>query len=243
MPHPASGYRNSKGERVPSVTTILSRFRSSGALIHWANQLAYEPYRQLRSAVEKIVEIGAVSPGILDDCKQILAKPADFCDYRTARDTAAGIGTLVHARVDAYIRKQEVAITDTQLKESQSGFDAFLQWAGSTQFELAEGEMQLVSDRHGYGGTPDVILVRGERVVGDWKSGDLYPEQVVPQLAAYRELLIENGRDIGRGAHAISINKKTGGFVHRYFTPAEVERGWEAFQLMLRLYGLVKEIK
>ncbi len=35
MAHPVGGYRID-GKRVPGVTTILSRFKESGALIHWA---------------------------------------------------------------------------------------------------------------------------------------------------------------------------------------------------------------
>src|SRR3990167_1111933 len=31
-------YKDSKGNRVPSVTTILSRFKESGGLLYWANQ-------------------------------------------------------------------------------------------------------------------------------------------------------------------------------------------------------------
>ena len=31
-------YKDSEGRRVPSVTTILSRFKESGGLLHWANQ-------------------------------------------------------------------------------------------------------------------------------------------------------------------------------------------------------------
>lgn len=250
MPTPAKGYYTADGQRVPSVTTILSRFKDSGALLWWANRLAYDPYRQVRAILEQIVELGQVSPGLLADAKALLIKPADACDYKVARDTAAGIGTIVHARCDAYIRGKEVdfsvyrsdMVVDPQ-KESQAGFNAFLEWAGSTSFKLAEGEIQLVSQTYRYGGTPDVVLVRGEPLVGDWKSGDLYAEQVIPQLAAYRALLLENGRTVGAGGHAISINKKTGGFVHRYFTPEEMERGWKVFWRMRELYDLVKELK
>jgi len=48
MAHPI--YRNKKGERLPSVTTILSRFKESGGLVHWAWQLGMEgkDYRKVR---------------------------------------------------------------------------------------------------------------------------------------------------------------------------------------------------
>lgn len=250
MPTPTKGYYNAKGQRVPGVTTVLGRFKDSGALIHWANTIAYEPYRRVRALLETIIEIGVVSPAMLADAKVLLALPVDHCDYRVARDTAAGIGTVVHARVDAFIRGRTFdpaeyaseAMPDP-VEASAAGYGAFQLWAGSTAFQLAEGECQLVSNKFDYGGTPDVVLVRGETTVGDWKSGDIYPDQVLPQLAAYRELLRENGRIIADGGHVISINKKTGGFVHRYFTAEEMDAGWKVFMLMRQLYAAVKELK
>lgn len=35
-------YKDAKGNRVPSVTTILSRFKESGGLLYWANQAGLE---------------------------------------------------------------------------------------------------------------------------------------------------------------------------------------------------------
>jgi len=252
MPTPRKGYYTDAGKRVPGVTTIIGRFKDSGGLIHWANTLAYEPYRELRSVVEQLVSNG-VDTSIIDKCKTLLEKPADAADYRVARDTAATVGTIVHARVDAFARRREFdpkefisaefPDTESVMLGSETGFGAFQEWAGSSSFKLEEGEMQLVSNQHRFGGTPDVIMVRGEKTVGDWKTGDLYPSQLLPQLAAYRYLLIEHGRSLGGGAHAISINKKTGGFTHRYFTPDEVANGWQAFQLMAKLYELIKLMK
>src|SRR5687768_2946630 len=105
MPTPKKGYYTKRGERVPGVTTILSRFKDSGALIHWANQLAYAPYREARALLDRVIQQGALDPTTAHDIKLLLDKPEDFCDYRVARDTAASIGTWVHARVDHYIRK------------------------------------------------------------------------------------------------------------------------------------------
>jgi hypothetical protein len=247
MPTPKKGYYTQKGERVPGVTTILGRFKDSGALIHWANQIAYTPYREVRAMIERILKQGALDPGTVKDCKELLSKPEDFCDYRIMRDTAAGIGTVVHSRVDNHIRgatADVLTLSPEEMESSQTGFNAFLEWAGSTQFELAEAEMQIVSEVYRYGGTPDVIMVRGQRTVGDWKTGDLYPEQILPQLAAYENLLVEQDKITGGiGGHAMSINKKTGGFVHRFFTPEEMSTGWSIFTKMRELYDLVKFAK
>ena len=36
MPHPKGGYRDEDGKRIPGVTTVIGRFKESGALIRWA---------------------------------------------------------------------------------------------------------------------------------------------------------------------------------------------------------------
>lgn len=39
MPTPVQGYFNAAGQRIPGTTTVISRFKESGGLIHWAWQL------------------------------------------------------------------------------------------------------------------------------------------------------------------------------------------------------------
>ena len=247
MPTPRAGYYTSSGERVPGVTTIIGRFKDAGGLIHWSSRLAFEPYMRARAALEAHRD---GRPDAAQLAASVLAVPAEDADYRSVRDKAAGIGTIVHARIDAAVRGRafdpaEYVSADIPdpIAASAAGFQAFQEWAGSTAFTLAEGEMPLVSDVHRYGGTPDVVLVRGERCIGDWKSGDLYAEQLLPQLAAYHNLVQEHGIAAGDGAHAISVNKNTGGFTHRYFTPEEVAAGWRAFLLMRELYDVVAWLK
>jgi len=49
---PTQIYRTKDGVRVPSVTTIIGRFKESGGLIHWAWALGMEgkDYRQVRDS-------------------------------------------------------------------------------------------------------------------------------------------------------------------------------------------------
>ncbi len=50
MSHPITGYKTQDGKRVPSVTTIISKFKESGGLIHWAWDLGCQgiDYRKIR---------------------------------------------------------------------------------------------------------------------------------------------------------------------------------------------------
>lgn len=173
MPTPKTGYYTAAGVRVPGVTTVLGRFKESGALIYWSWNLAYVPYRQARAQIEKIVAQGAIDPGTLADCKDLLQVPIERADFRHVRDNAASIGTIVHARIEAWthgIAFNQTPYPEADVLASDIGFSAFLEWAGSTKFSLAETEMQLVSEKYGYGGTPDVIMIREQRTTGDYKG-------------------------------------------------------------------------
>src|SRR3954466_9022885 len=50
MPTAKAGYYTKDNKRVPSVTTIISKFKESGGLIHWAWDLGMQnkDYRQVR---------------------------------------------------------------------------------------------------------------------------------------------------------------------------------------------------
>lgn len=52
MPTPRKGYFLKDGTKVPSVTTLLSRFKDAGGLVHWAWKLGTEgkDYRSIRDA-------------------------------------------------------------------------------------------------------------------------------------------------------------------------------------------------
>lgn len=199
--------------------------------------------------IERHLLIDALSPEFVAGKK--LCEPAvNLADHRNFADRQATIGTIVHARIDAHIRGKKFDPAPyfnrecmNPLKVSQTGFDAFLEWAAQTKFKLGEAEVQLVSKKYNYGGTPDVFVVQKQSNVGDFKTGKLYPESLLPQLAAYRNLLRENKYKVGDGAQAMSIDKESGGFTHRYFTPAEVDKGWEVFVKMNDLFHAMKEIK
>ena len=50
MAHPI--YKNAEGKRLPSVTTIIGRFKDSGGFVHWAWDLGIQgiDYRKVRDA-------------------------------------------------------------------------------------------------------------------------------------------------------------------------------------------------
>lgn len=66
MPTAKGGYRLKDGTKVPSVTTVLNRFKDSGGLIHWAWKLGTEgkDYRDVRDAA---ADAGTLAHAAVDD--------------------------------------------------------------------------------------------------------------------------------------------------------------------------------
>lgn len=209
-------YRLADGSKAVSVTTVLSRFKEAGGLIHWAWQLGL-----------------------------------DGIDYREARDTAAGIGTLAHDAVEAFIKGRDEQfnwlkdpdLSGEDIKRSQQSYGNFLDWAGTNGLEVRETEVPMVCEHYRYGGRPDAILVKNKLALGDWKtSNGVYVEYLL-QLAAYKHLWDDYHPDepLEGGFYLLRFSKDFGDFSERHWS--ELDSAWEAFKLMRPLYDLMNELK
>lgn len=215
MPHPTQGYKNSKGEKIPGVTTIIGRFKESGALIRWAYN-----------------------------------RGKDGLELYESRDKAAELGTIVHSMVEAYINCALYSDIVKDLNEQdyesvKSAFDAFQEWFEANKFKVLEQEVQLISEVHQFGGTPDAIAEdnKGRIVLLDWKTSDgVYPDYLY-QLAAYQVLWNENNPDrpLTGGSHLCRFAKEHGDFAHHYYP--DLSKEIEGFILMRRLYEIDKATK
>lgn len=85
MPTQKGGYFTKANERVPSVTTVISRFKDSGGLIHWAWKLGCEgkDYREVRDAA---ADAGTLAHDAVE--KWIQGEPFAFEDDETSRRAA-----------------------------------------------------------------------------------------------------------------------------------------------------------
>ena len=213
MPTPKKGYHLSDGTRIPSVTTIINRYKDSGGLIWWAWNEGIEGR-----------------------------------DYRDTRDKAADAGTLAHEMVEDWLttgREPRPIDGDSDVEEKALGaFCAFLSWWNQSKIQVIDQEMQMVSEEHRFGGTPDAIgEFDGELCLLDWKSSNRIYQDYLIQLAAYKALWEENNPDkpLTGGFHLCRFAKEHGDFSHHYFP--NLDEAWEAFLLMRRLYDLDKELK
>jgi PD-(D/E)XK nuclease superfamily len=214
-------YNTASGEKVPSVTTIIGRFKDSGGLIYWAFK---------------------------EGCAQGIEKAkTPAMNFDLYREKAAEAGTMAHDLVEAHIKGLDLPKlegSDDTIAKANRAFDAFLKWQGMTKIEVRHTEVPLVSERYKFGGRIDAVGVIGdELVLLDWKtSNSVYADYTV-QLAAYQLLWEENYPDypLVGGAHLLRFAKEEGDFAHHHFPRLEKEA--VTFLKMRELYDLVKAVE
>jgi len=245
MATPKEGYYVD-GKRVPGVTTILGRFKESGGLIHWSWGIPFAGLTMARSLLDDLLMGNQLR---VNEAAAFLDTPLSNWDYRTKRDTAADAGTCAHDMMECHIKGR--AFDSSQyapdiIEKAKPAFEAFLQWAQQSKFEIAETEVQLTSKRYLFGGTRDAILIDGKRSLGDWKcSNAIYPEYLC-QLAAYGILDEESGNTIEGGFHLLRFSKQEQPddpvqFTHYYWS--QLDKAKKAFLLMRELYDLMSDLK
>lgn len=203
MPTPRQGYRTADGSKVPSVTTILSRFKDSGALMKWAYTTGREH-------------------GYLEASGQ----PAPASLYEVS-SKAADIGTAAHAMVEVSIDggNPETAAAYLELNtedqaKAANAYGMYKAWASQSRLEIIDQEMALVSEKHRFAGTPDAIgRIDGQLCLVDWKTSNGVYSDYLLQLAAYRLLWEENHPDqpLTGGFHLCRFAKDFGDFAHHYY--------------------------
>lgn len=193
MPHPKEGYRLADGTRVPGTTTIIGRFKDSGALIRWAWQQGKDGL-DLYETRDTAANIGTAAHSMVE------------ASIRGKDPEAALV---------------ETGLPDEHRDRARGAFHAYQTWASMSRLEIVDQEMMLVSERHKFGGTPDAIgLVNGELCLVDWKTSNGVYSDFLLQLAAYRILWEERhpDRPLVGGFHLCKFSKDYGDFAHHYFS-------------------------
>ena len=206
-------YKTFDGKRVPGTTTICGLLDKSTYLIPWANKLGLE--------------------GI--DCNEY-------------RDGMAGVGTLAHAMVQAELAGGECAedVAEYSPKEialAENALIKFLDWRKTHTIEPIWLERPFVSEDHRYGGTIDCYcLLDGKPTLVDFKTSKRIYDDMVYQLAAYRQLLREHLYDV-ENTRILRIGRdEMEGFEEREFTAQQLDVAWEVFARLREIYDLKKRI-
>jgi len=121
-------------------------------------------------------------------------------DIKQYVDDKADIGTLAHAMVLAHLRGEEVNTDDYTKKQidlAENSFIKYLDWEKGKDIKPILLEVPLVSKQYKYGGTIDnYCSLNGSLTLIDYKTSKaIYPEMFY-QLAAYQQLLQENGHRV-----------------------------------------------
>lgn len=226
MPTPAKGYQLA-GERIPGTTTIIGRFKDSGALLQWA-------FRQGQSGASSLYE-----------------------QANKAADIGTAAHAMIEAHINGESPEEALialAPPDQEfLDKAYQAFGNYLTWERQSGLKLLSKyqEIQLVSPEYRFGGTPDAIgEIDGQAVLLDWKSSNGVYNDYIIQLAAYAHLIndgvrMDTGEPIGvkisGGAHLLRVAKDYPDFEHRYF--GDLSSAWRQFVLFREAYEIDKELK
>lgn len=229
MATPKGGYRNAAGVRVPSVTTIIGRFKDSSGLIKWA-------YQQGRKH-EHAACHGGDDPGDL------------YAETRKAADA----GSIAHDMIERHILGDNVVNEEipAQWQDAEhnvkllalNSYQQFVKWQAQTKLVVTETETGGVSEKWQYGGTFDGLGrdADGAIVLIDWKTSNAVYSDYLVQLAAYGQLVKEvKGIEV-TGYHLLRVRKETADFSHHYWN--ELSDAWEAFAHMRELYDLMYALR
>lgn len=156
----------SNGKYLPGVTTIIGSVLNKPALAKWANNLGLQGIDSNRYVSER-----------------------------------AEIGTLAHEAIMCYFLGKKVDTSDysqNQIQQARLAVAHFHKWEKIYHPKPILIEKHLISQKFGYGGTIDLFaeitteFAKTRELVDFKTSKEIYPTTFV-QVAAYEQLLIENG--------------------------------------------------
>jgi hypothetical protein len=150
-------YRNLAGQRRPGVTTVLGSL-AKPQLYGWYAGTEREGILEFMDRARTMMLSPAwTAEQLRTALPQKDGKPQWFAEIR--RDKAADLGTIVHARIEAWLRGEELEPDDLPpdlYAESIHGYDRFRRWWDEKRFMCVGSEVQMVSEEMQVGGTMDV---------------------------------------------------------------------------------------
>jgi len=162
-------------------------------------------------------------------------------------DDKADIGKLAHSMVTDWILDKKTETDDyskNQIVAAENSALSFFEWAKHKKIKPILIEKPLVSEKHRVGGTPDIYAdIDGVFELIDLKTGSgIYPEMVI-QVVAYKNLLVENGHSV-ESVRILNIPRtEDESFLERQISKAHQEIAWKIFLNCLSNYYLKKGMK
>jgi hypothetical protein len=221
MPRPKNGYHLKDGTEVPGTTTITNRYMDKSSLLHWAFKQGKSGARSLYERSADALEVGTIVHGMAE--LALKGKPLE--------------------EIEVYLN---VSLSDSATRDNaRLAYQAFVDWRSTFLVSAYKQEISLVSERHRYGGTIDIMATVGnELAMLDLKTtstGKPYTDHLV-QLAAYKGLWDENfpTEKLTGGFHLILLPKNGSKFAHYHYP--QLRKAWSTFLLYRQAYDLDKEL-
>ena len=203
-----AGYRTADGKRVPSVTTILGRFKDPGGLIHWAWKLGTEgeDYRKVR---DDAADAGTLAHDGIEAAIHGTewTPPPDVDDEIVSRALTAIQG------FHEWREQTRLEITATEVPLV-------------SEAHLYGGTIDAVG------------RIGERLVIVDWKSSNKVYGDYLAQIGAYAALWEEVRGERIEGAHLLRVDKEFGGFHHHTWGLDVLAAGLEYFLHCRQAYDL-----
>lgn len=212
------------GEFVPGVTSILKCI-DKPALMPWA------------IGVTRDYWLEQVNAGRTDYAK--IHKESWNASKKISK-TAADIGKNVHAYAEAFFKKQDVPVLETD--EAKRGVEAFHKWLDAHKVVVKASERFVFSKQHYYAGTCDFVAeVDGVLSVGDIKTSSGIYDEYRMQTAAYQQALQEEKDMKFEVRWIVRFDKKTGEFEAKPFYNFDLD--FQGFEAALKLHRTMQAMK
>ena len=180
--------RDEKPRRLTGVTTYLGVYNKP-QIVTWTGE-------QEREGVVAWLRDNPTKPLPTYTTKDGRVRPLLFADAK--RDKAASLGTVTHARCEAWLLKDElepVGIPEELFKQSLNGLVRFQEEWNKRGLTLIHSERVVIYDdgHMAYGGTADILARNPKGQVGliDLKTSKASPwwpyDELFGQVAAYAE--------------------------------------------------------
>ena len=162
-------------------------------------------------------------------------------DYREVRDSAGRVGTITHHLIASHLRGeaadyQPLTCLPDEADRAEKCFLKYLAWEKENPLSPVIIETPFVSEEFRYGGTPDLLAEMGnEFILLDFKTGGGIYDNYFCQLAAYRQLLSEQGWPVA-GARVVRISPDDSEV--EVAIALDLDREWQIFQHALGIYML-----
>lgn len=170
-------------------------------------------------------------------------------DTTKIKEQAGDRGTITHLLIHADIENRIPDLSEyaqADIDVATKCLNSFREWRKSHTLEPIKLETPAVSERYRYAGTPDYFgLVNGELQILDFKSSNFIANEYFYQVAAYRQLAIENwctANDEIKSAKILRFSKGDDvEFEDRTITAFAKE--FDLFLHCLAIYQLLKDMK